>query len=184
MALYKAAKEKDALAKVETDLKALKKLTETDRGVRDFFQTPVLNVAQKKSGVRARPPLRVLNHPPPNAGPASHLLVAYSGPVPAMQNARQIVSIAKKIGFSPVTTNFLNVLAENSRMNQLHKVTESFATILAAHRGEVQATITTAKEIDSKIRTQLEAAIKKNFVKAGESLSVTTKVCSSLPRRA
>ena len=56
MALYKAAKERDALAKVETDLKALKKLTETDRGVRDFFLTPVLNVAQKKSGVRARRP--------------------------------------------------------------------------------------------------------------------------------
>ena len=52
MALYKAASSRDALVKVDADLKGLKKLAETDRGVRDFFKTPVLNVAQKKSGVR------------------------------------------------------------------------------------------------------------------------------------
>ena len=88
----------------------------------------------------------------------------------------QIASIVKKSGYSPVTATFLNVLAENSRLNQLDKIVDSFGTIMAAHRGEVQAVITTAKELDPKVRVQLEAAIKKNFVKAGENLSVTTKV--------
>ena len=55
MALYKAANGKNVLAKVDSDIKSIKKLSATDKGVHDFFQTPVLNVAQKKSGVRGPP---------------------------------------------------------------------------------------------------------------------------------
>jgi hypothetical protein len=55
MALYKAALGQNALSRVDADLKTLKKLTETDRGVRDFMHSPVLNVAEKKAGVRTRP---------------------------------------------------------------------------------------------------------------------------------
>ena len=88
----------------------------------------------------------------------------------------QLATIVKKAGFAPVTGNFLNVLAENSRLSQIEKIIDTFGSLMAAHRGEVQAVITTAKELDPKIRAQLEAAIRKNFVKASENLSVTTKV--------
>ena len=80
------------------------------------------------------------------------------------------------MGYSDITANFLNVLAENGRMNQVDKIADSFATIVAAHRDEVQAIVTTAKEIDPKIRAQLEAAIKKNFIKANENLTVVSKI--------
>ena len=53
MALYNSANKQNVLTKVDADLKALKKLVETDNGVRSFLETPILNIAQKKSGVRA-----------------------------------------------------------------------------------------------------------------------------------
>jgi len=54
MALYNSANKQNVLTKVDTDLKALKKLVETDKSVRSFLETPILNIAQKKTGVRKR----------------------------------------------------------------------------------------------------------------------------------
>ena len=63
MALYNSANKQNVLTKVDTDLKALKKLVETDKSVRSFLETPILNIAQKKTGVRERAYSRsVRNH--------------------------------------------------------------------------------------------------------------------------
>lgn len=44
-----------------------------------------------------------------------------------------------------VLKNFLGVLAENNRLGQLDGICENFATLMGAHRGEMELNITSAQ---------------------------------------
>lgn len=49
-----------------------------------------------------------------------------------------------------IVKNFLNTLAENNRLGLLEGVVEKFATLMSAHRGEIELSITSAQ-----VRNQL-----------------------------
>lgn len=77
-------------------------------------------------------------------------------------------------------SNFLETLADNGRLNEFEKISVSFGQLMSAHRGEVTGTVTTAAPLDAKIKAQLEAALKKNFIEAKQTLSLSAKVDPSI----
>jgi F-type H+-transporting ATPase subunit O len=44
-----------------------------------------------------------------------------------------------------ILKNFLNTLAENNRLGLLEGVVDKFATLMSAHRGEIELIITSAQ---------------------------------------
>lgn len=99
--------------------------------------------------------------------------------------------------------NFLQTLAENNRLGILQGVCEKFSTLMGAHRGEMELTITSAavcsllrqqqrcfpittltivgrQKLDSKVIQRLETAIAKSEYSQGKKLKVVPKV-SCLP---
>ena len=47
--------------------------------------------------------------------------------------------------FSPTTINLFKILAENNRLTKLQEVIRSYMRLMAAHRGELSCSVTTAK---------------------------------------
>jgi F-type H+-transporting ATPase subunit delta len=70
-------------------------------------------------------------------------------------------AVAQVLKLSPLTKNFIGVLAGNRRLSALPQVVTAFATIAAAQRGEVAATVTSAHPLDAEqletLRTKLTA---------------------------
>ncbi|KAJ3472173.1 hypothetical protein NLG97_g11222 [Lecanicillium saksenae] len=77
--------------------------------------------------------------------------------------------------------NFLETLAQNNRLGLLQGVCHKFNTIMAASRGEVEMTVTSAQPLDSKTLAKLETAVSKSqYVGAGKKLKVTNEVNSDI----
>ncbi|WOO77404.1 ATP synthase subunit 5, mitochondrial [Vanrija pseudolonga] len=83
-------------------------------------------------------------------------------------------------GSSPYLLNLLSVLSENGRLSSAGKVFADFHTLIAAYRGEVEITITSAEPLDSKSLTRLEKAIKNTSVAEGKTLKFVNKVNPSI----
>lgn len=70
--------------------------------------------------------------------------------------------------FSPLTTNLINLLAENGRLNNTHGIISAFSTMMSVHRGEVPCTVTTASALDeatlSELKTVLQSFLSKSQV--------------------
>jgi F-type H+-transporting ATPase subunit delta len=60
------------------------------------------------------------------------------------QATRGILAAAGSMGLDPVTTNFLGVLGQNRRLNQLPLIIRAFNMLAAHHRGETTAEVTSA----------------------------------------
>nr|XP_033806314.1 ATP synthase subunit O, mitochondrial [Geotrypetes seraphini] len=80
---------------------------------------------------------------------------------------------------SPVTVNFVNVLAENGRLRQTPDVIAAFNRMMSAHRGEVLCTVTTAGPLETASLTELQAALG-GFLAKGEILKLETKTDPSI----
>ena len=89
--------------------------------------------------------------------------------------AEVIESTMKKQGLTDLTVNTMCAMAENGRLPKLNAVLASFQVLMRAHRGEVDCTVTTAKELDSKTMEELQAALK-GFLKKGQTLHMNAKV--------
>ncbi|BFZ58249.1 ATP synthase F0 subcomplex subunit OSCP atp5 [Savitreella phatthalungensis] len=85
--------------------------------------------------------------------------------------------LSKSAGGDKSVTNLLKVMAENNRLGLLPQVSEAFAQLIAAQKGEVEVTITSAQPLESKTIKQLEGSIAKSkFAGAGKKLKVQNKV--------
>ena len=62
-----------------------------------------------------------------------------------------------------------------SRVNYIDAVASSYATLMAAHRGEVVCTVTTAKPLAAEMVAEVEGALK-GFLKADEKALVSYAV--------
>ena len=58
-------------------------------------------------------------------------------------------------------------------------VAKAFATLMSAHKGEINAKVTTAKQLDANELKDLQAVLK-TFVKSGNTLKLDTKVDPTL----
>ncbi|KAM3419427.1 hypothetical protein BST61_g5354 [Cercospora zeina] len=104
-----------------------------------------------------------------------------TSPTLTVEDKKQIVAeLQKTISIQDKTntvSGFLNTLAENNRLSVLQGVTEKFAQLMSAARGEVELTITSAAPLDNKTVKQLETAVgKSQYVGASKKVKVVTKV--------
>lgn len=89
----------------------------------------------------------------------------------------QAETVSSTLKLSPTTANLLAVLAENARLNYVEQVTDAFNSLVAAKRGEVQVTITSAEPLSPNNLKDLEAAIKKSgLIKANQTPNIQTQV--------
>lgn len=84
-------------------------------------------------------------------------------------------AIGGKINLNSATTNLLEVMAENGRLNKLDQVINAFKLIMAANRGEVVCEVTSAKPLDADTKSKLESTLK-GFLTQGQTILLTTKV--------
>jgi F-type H+-transporting ATPase subunit delta len=75
--------------------------------------------------------------------------------------AKAIAAVAHLLSLSPLTGNFLGVLAGNRRLAKLPDIARAFAAIAAAERGEVSATVTSAHPLDAGQIAALAEKLKK-----------------------
>jgi len=80
-----------------------------------------------------------------------------------------------KLGFNELTKNLLLAMADNNRVAYIDAVANSYATLMAAHRGEVVCTVTTAKPLDAAMQKEVEGALN-GFLKANEKALITYAV--------
>ncbi|WP_086736193.1 F0F1 ATP synthase subunit delta [Erythrobacter colymbi] len=86
---------------------------------------------------------------------------------------KAMAAVAKKLKLSPLTTNFLGVLAANRRLGKLPAIISAFKAIAAAQRGEVTATVTSAHPLSD---DQLAALKTKLTAREGRTVMLTASV--------
>jgi len=84
--------------------------------------------------------------------------------IAAEDQSRGMAAVLKKAGASDVVCNFVAVVAQNRRLFALHDMIRAFRALLATHRGEVVAEVTSAQILNdgqlAKIKAELAAAMK------------------------
>jgi F-type H+-transporting ATPase subunit delta len=86
-------------------------------------------------------------------------------------------AILDKMGASDLGTKFVLVLTAKRRLFYLIDIIKSFERILAGRRGEVQATVTSARKLNDGETAELKAALK---AKLGREPRLETKVDPTL----
>ena len=86
--------------------------------------------------------------------------------------ARALAALAKAMKLSPLTANFLGVLAQNRRLAKLADVIRAFRTIAAAQRGEVTAEVASAHPLTD---AQVETLRQKLTAREGRTVKLTTR---------
>ncbi|KAI5369570.1 Putative ATPase, OSCP/delta subunit, F1F0 ATP synthase OSCP/delta subunit domain superfamily [Septoria linicola] len=109
------------------------------------------------------------------------LQAVLTSPTLTVEDKKQIVAeLQKSVSVQDKTNTvagFLNTLAENNRLSVLEGVTEKFAQLMSAARGEVELTITSAAPLDNKVIKQLESAVSKSqYVGTSKKVKVVSKV--------
>lgn len=89
------------------------------------------------------------------------------------QAAQAVAAVGKKLKISVLTQNFLGVLAGNRRLGDLPGMIRAFATIAAAQRGEVTATVTSAHELS---KAQLATLKDKLTAREGRTVKLAADV--------
>jgi len=84
-----------------------------------------------------------------------------------------LAAIGKLLALTPLTQNFLGVLAQNRRLTQLAATIRAFRQIAAAQRGEVTAEVTSAHALTD---AQLEQLKSKLTQREGRTVKISTTV--------
>ncbi len=107
-------------------------------------------------------------------GASADLRAMLKSPVyDADAKARAVAAIADKAGASPLTKNFLGVVAKNRRLFALEGVIAAFLRRLAAHRGEVSAEAVSAAPLNTDQSKRLRGEIERVV---GKAVNLTVKV--------
>lgn len=99
---------------------------------------------------------------------------------PIISRANQAIAMTamvKEAGFSKTVENFLGVVTNNRRLDQLGSIINEFNRMVSAHRGEVNASVVTAYKLDKK---QLDALSAKLKSMVGRDVNVKTEVDEEL----
>jgi len=84
--------------------------------------------------------------------------------IAAEDQGRGMAALLEKAGASQILCNFVAVVAQNRRLFALRDMVRAFRALLAAHRGEVVAEVTSAHPLNdgqlAKIKAELAAAMK------------------------
>ncbi|XP_021117079.1 ATP synthase subunit O, mitochondrial-like [Heterocephalus glaber] len=92
---------------------------------------------------------------------------------------RTLNDITAKERLSPLTSNLMNLLAENGHLENAQGVISAFSAIMSIHRGEVPCTMTTASPLDQATLSELTAVLK-SFLGQGQVLKLEVKTDPSI----
>ncbi|KAI5182229.1 ATP synthase subunit O, mitochondrial [Manis pentadactyla] len=92
---------------------------------------------------------------------------------------KSLNDMTAKEKFSPLTSNLINLLAENGRLTNTPGVISAFSTMMSVHRGEVPCTVTTASTLDETTLSELKTVLK-SFLSKGQVLKVEVKIDPSI----
>jgi F-type H+-transporting ATPase subunit delta len=93
------------------------------------------------------------------------------------QQAKAIAALAERAGLTPMTRNFLGLLARNRRLFALPQMIGAFLAALARRRGEVTAEIVAAQELSAAQREALGEQLRKSV---GQKVAVDIRVDPTL----
>lgn len=101
-----------------------------------------------------------------------------ANPALSLSARKEIVStLASQLKLEQVTVNLLNVLAENNRLGIFQGVAKEFSILNAAYNGVIEATVVSAKALDSKTLSKLEKAISASkYVGQGKTLKLANEI--------
>ena len=91
--------------------------------------------------------------------------------------ARAIAAVLEQGGASDLIQRFVGVIAQNRRLFALPDVIKAFFTLLARHRGEVAADVTSATELTENQMNGIKEALSQAF---GSDVNLTAKVDADL----
>ncbi len=74
---------------------------------------------------------------------------------------KAVAAILERAGAADLTRRFVGLLAERRRLFVLAAVIEVFDQLLAAHRGEVRASVASAQKLTARQSASIHAALKK-----------------------
>jgi len=93
--------------------------------------------------------------------------------VPREQQAKAVLALVEKAGVSDITRRFVGTVARNRRLASLVQIVDGFMALLAAHRGEITAEVTSAKALS---QPQAEAVGNALRTAIGKKVSVQLNV--------
>ena len=93
------------------------------------------------------------------------------------QIGRVMAGMAEYLGLSPLTANFLGVLAKNRRVADLPAIIRAFRAIAAAQRGEVQAEVASAHPLSPEQIATLESKLR---AREGRTVKLAARVDPAL----
>ncbi len=96
----------------------------------------------------------------------------------ADEQGKAVAAIAARAGLSQLTGNFLKLLARNRRLFTLSDILRAFRAIVARHRGEVTAEVTSAHALNQDQLNQLTDSL--SSTAGGKKVQITTKVDPSI----
>jgi F-type H+-transporting ATPase subunit delta len=88
-----------------------------------------------------------------------------------------LTAVAGQLGISGATLNFLKLAAKNRRLSVVPDMIKSYATLLAASKGEIAGEVTSAEPLSDHQLHELKAALKSSL---GRDVLLSTRVDSSL----
>lgn len=97
---------------------------------------------------------------------------------PSMAKSKKLAGVKEFSAgakFTPTTSNFIEAMAENGRLNELQKIVLRFEEQCMASRNEVKCVITTAQELTPAQLTKVTESIK-GHAPAGSTLKVQSVV--------
>ena len=89
------------------------------------------------------------------------------------EQAKAIDAIVTRLNVSPLTKNFVGLLAQKRRLFALQGIVVAFETLVAARKGEISVSVVSAQALKSGQRDALVAAVKaavKREVRISESV--------------
>ena len=81
----------------------------------------------------------------------------------ADEQTAAIGAIMQKLGAHELTRKFVGLVARNRRLFALRDMTRAYQALLAKHRGEMTATVTSAHQLTDAQVTSLKATLKQSF---------------------
>ncbi len=101
--------------------------------------------------------------------------------IPRAEQAKGVLALVAKMGLSDLTRRFIGTVARNRRLFSLPGIVDAYMTLLAEHRGEVTAVVTSAKPLSGpqaeSVNNALRAAVGR---KVAVSLNVDPKLLGGL----
>ncbi len=93
--------------------------------------------------------------------------------IPRAQQAKAALALVEKAGLSDITRRFVGTVARNRRLASLAQIIDGYTALLAAHRGEATAEVTSATKLSP---AQAEAVGNALRAAVGKKVSVQLNV--------